>query len=102
MAYRKSLTPTPLTDDEGEVREWTKEDFARAVPFSQLPESLQTKLCSLKKPRGPQKSPTKEVVTIRLSRDVVERLRASGPGWQTRVDTALRQWVKKQTKHRQA
>ena len=30
MAYRKSLTPTPLTDDEGEVREWTKEDFARA------------------------------------------------------------------------
>jgi uncharacterized protein (DUF4415 family) len=97
MAYRK-----PLTDDEGEVREWTKEDFARAVPFSQLPGSLQEKLRSLKKQRGPQKSPTKEVVTMRLSRDVVERLRASGPGWQTRVDTALRQWIEKQPKPRRA
>ena len=92
----------PLTDDEGEVREWTKKDFGSAVPFSQLPESLQAKLRSLKKPRGLQKAPTKEVVTIRLSRDVVERLRASGPGWQTRVDTALRQWVETQPKRRRA
>lgn len=97
MANRK-----PLIDEDGEVREWTKKDFDSAVPFSQLPESLQTKLRSLKKPRGPQKAPTKEVVTIRLSRNVVERLRASGPGWQTRVDTALRQWVETQTKRRRA
>ena len=97
MANRK-----PLIDEDGEVREWTKKDFDSAVPFSQLPESLQTKLRSLKKPRGLQKAPTKEVVTIRLSRDVVERLRASGPGWQTRVDTALRQWVETQTKRRRA
>ena len=33
--------PKPLTDDDGEVREWTAEDFARAVPFSALPASLQ-------------------------------------------------------------
>lgn len=82
--------------------EWTKEDFARAVPFSQLPESLQVKLRSLKKPRGPQKTPTKEAVTIRLSQDVVEQLRASGPGWQTRVDSALREWIEKQPKRRRA
>ncbi len=94
-------TPNPETID-AENPEWTREDFASAVPFSQLPESLQTKLRSLKKPRGPQKAPTKEVVTIRLSRDVVERLRASGPGWQTRVDTALRQWIETQTKRRRA
>ena len=97
MANRKHLT-----DDEGEVREWTKEDFARALPFSQLPESLQEKLRSLKKPPGSRKTPTKEVVTIRLSRDVVEQLRASGPGWQTRVDAALREWVEKQPKRRRA
>ncbi len=94
-------TPNPETID-AENPEWTKEDFARAVRFSQLPESLQAKLRSLKKPRGPQKAPTKEVVTIRLSRDVVERLRASGPGWQTRVDTALRQWIEAQPKRRRA
>jgi uncharacterized protein (DUF4415 family) len=82
--------------------EWTQEDFDRAVPFSQLPESLQEKLRSLKKQRGPQKAPTKEAVTMRLSRDVVEQLRASGPGWQTRVDAALRQWIEKQPKRRRA
>lgn len=94
-------TPNPETID-AENPEWTKEDFARAVRFSQLPESLQAKLRSIKKPRGPQKAPTKEVVTIRLSRDVVERLRASGPGWQTRVDAALRQWIEAQPKRRRA
>lgn len=97
MAYRK-----PLTDDEGEVREWTNEDFATAKTFSELPESLQAKLRSLQKPRGPQKAPTKEVVTIRLSQDVVKQLRASGPGWQTRVDSALREWIEKQPKRRRA
>jgi uncharacterized protein (DUF4415 family) len=37
---------------------------------------------------------TKERITIRLSRDVVERFRSSGDGWQTKVDAALRDWLK--------
>jgi len=90
MAKRK---PKPLIDDDGEVRELTAEDFKNAVPFSQLPLSLQKMLSSRK--RGPQKAPTKELISIRLSRDVVERLRASGPGWQSRVDTMLRKWLKR-------
>lgn len=93
--------PNPEMID-AENPEWTQEDFDRAIPFSQLPESLQEKLRSLKKQRGPQKAPTKEAVTMRLSRDVVEQLRASGPGWQTRVDVALRQWIEKQPKRRRA
>ena len=32
--------PKPLTNDEGEVRELTEEDFARMVPFSGLPKEL--------------------------------------------------------------
>lgn len=40
---------------------------------------------------------TKERITIRLSRDVVETFRASGDGWQTRVDTALKDWLKTHT-----
>jgi uncharacterized protein (DUF4415 family) len=40
-------------------------------------------------------SPAKERITIRLSREVVERFRESGDGWQTRVDAALREWLKK-------
>ena len=50
-------TPNPEMID-AENPEWTREDFANSVPFSQLPESLQTKLRSLKKPRGPQKAAT--------------------------------------------
>jgi len=40
---------------------------------------------------------TKERITIRLSRDVVQRFRASGDGWQTRVDSALKDWLKTHT-----
>lgn len=90
----------PLTDDEGEVRELTAEDFKHSVPFSALPESLQEKLQSLKKARGPQKAPTKELISIRLSRDVVEQLRASGHGWQARVDAHLRKWVRSEPARR--
>lgn len=81
-----------LTNEEGEVRELTAEDFEQAVPFSALPESLQTKLAALKT-RGPQRSPRKERITIRLSREVVDRFRATGNGWQTRMDEALKEWI---------
>ncbi|MFZ3042062.1 MAG: BrnA antitoxin family protein, partial [Thiobacillus sp.] len=37
---------------------------------------------------------TKERITIRLSREVVETFRATGEGWQTRMDEALRDYVK--------
>ena len=37
---------------------------------------------------------TKERITIRLSREVVEQFRAGGVGWQTRVDFALKDWLK--------
>ena len=80
--------PNPeLIDDENP--EWTEEDFKRALPFSSLPESLQAKL------RGrPKAAVTKERITIRLSPEVVEQFRASGDGWQTRVDAALKDWLK--------
>ena len=42
----------------------------------------------------PPAAVTKERITIRLSREVVEQFRASGDGWQTRVDAALRDWLK--------
>jgi uncharacterized protein (DUF4415 family) len=42
----------------------------------------------------PRAAVTKERITIRLSRDVVEQFRASGEGWQTRVDSALKDWLK--------
>jgi uncharacterized protein (DUF4415 family) len=82
----------PLTDDEGEVRELTAEDFKHFRPAAEvLSPSLLAKLGIT--PRGPQKAPTKERTTIRLSQDVLQRFRATGAGWQGRVDAALREWL---------
>jgi uncharacterized protein (DUF4415 family) len=41
----------------------------------------------------PKAEVTKERITIRLSRDVVTQFRATGVGWQTRMDAALRQFI---------
>lgn len=42
----------------------------------------------------PKAEVTKERITIRLSPDVLEKFRASGAGWQTRIDAALRDWLR--------
>ncbi len=44
--------------------------------------------------RGPQKQPTKVPVTVRYSPEVVEFFKATGEGWQTRMNDALREYVK--------
>jgi len=78
-----------LTKLDGEVRELTTADLKRFKGAASLPAGLRRKLGV----RGPQKAPTKERITIRLSRDVVDQFRATGDGWQTRVDAALQDWL---------
>ena len=69
--------------------EWTARDFARAKPFAEA----FPRLARSRGVRGPQKKPTKVAVSLRLTREVVERFKASGPGWQTRMDDALKKAV---------
>ena len=38
----------------------------------------------------PKGSGTKELVSLRIDRAVLDDFRASGPGWQTRINDALR------------
>ena len=49
----------------------------------------------LRRGRGRQKAPTKVVTTIRLDADVIAFFRALGPGYQSRINDALRR-VKEQ------
>ena len=80
-----------LIDAAGEVRELTAIDMKRFRPAKEaLPGPLLAKL----KVRGSQKAPVKERITIRLSPEVVQPFRATGEGWQTRVDAALKDWLK--------
>ncbi len=87
MARRKRLT-----DASGEVRELTSVDFARAKPFSGLPKRLQAKLRKVGR-RGPQIAPTKKLVSLGLSANVLAHYKATGPGWQTRIDETLKRAV---------
>jgi uncharacterized protein (DUF4415 family) len=80
----------PVINDQGEVEDLSDIDPDLFLPAQQvLPTSLQKKLGV----RGPQKEPTKERITIRLSPDVLKTFRASGSGWQSRMDSALRDWL---------
>ncbi|MBF0132112.1 MAG: BrnA antitoxin family protein [Magnetococcales bacterium] len=57
----------------------------------ELPNS---EFAKLKRIGRPPASTTKERITIRLSHEVVEQFRASGNGWQIRIDAALKDWLK--------
>lgn len=50
-------------------------------------------IAAFDKPRGRPAGSDKEKVSIRLDRDILDRLRAGGPGWQGRVNAALRRAV---------
>jgi uncharacterized protein (DUF4415 family) len=74
-------------NDDPDNPEWTSADFARARPASELPEELRA---FFPKTRGVQKAATKIPVSLRLSPEVVEHFRATGPGWQSRIDEILK------------
>ena len=84
---------TPLIDKDGEVRELSAEDLRLFKPAHEvLPPALQKTLGM--RVRGPQKAPPKVATTIRLSPEVVQAFRAGGDGWQTRIDAALKDWLR--------
>jgi uncharacterized protein (DUF4415 family) len=73
--------------DVSDNPEWTRKDFAKARPFA---EALPDLAASVRKGRGPNKAPTKKLVSLRLSGEVLETYKAKGPGWQSRIDDDLR------------
>lgn len=42
----------------------------------------------------PKASQTKQALTVRYDVDVIEAFKATGAGWQTRMNAALRDWLK--------
>ncbi|WP_066725243.1 BrnA antitoxin family protein [Sphingomonas pituitosa] len=77
-------------DAVSDTPELTEEQIAGARPFAEAFPDLAAKMV---RSRGPQKAPRKVSTTIRLSPDVVDFFKASGDGWQSRINDALRQWV---------
>lgn len=77
--------------------ELTDEQLAEMRPFAEaFPEMAE----KLRRARGLQKAPTKELISIRLDRDVVEHFRTTGTGWQSRLNAFLRGAVDGSTQSR--
>jgi uncharacterized protein (DUF4415 family) len=84
----------PVFDDDNP--EWTEEDFAMATRFEGgiRVTDLTPEILARVARRGPQKAPTKVAVSIRLSPEVISYFKAKGPGWQSKIDEALRRIAK--------
>ncbi len=78
-----------------DIPEATEADFARARPMREMFPEIVDGFERARGQRGPQKSPTKERVALRLDRAVVDHFRHGGPGWQTRINDALAELVKR-------
>jgi len=79
--------------DDADIPELTAEDFRRMRPAREvLREQFGERIAArLLRPRGrPPKENPKAQVTLRLDTEVLEHFKASGPGWQTRINAALR------------
>ena len=79
----------PLTAKE--KRQWDNAVVVNGGGY----QAVRAAVAAKRKPgeRGPQLSPTKQLVSVRYSPEVLSYFKASGAGWQTRMDEALKQWV---------
>ena len=55
--------------------------------------SLMREVVENRKVGRPHGSGTKEQVAIRIDNDILQSFRSAGPGWQTRMNDALREWL---------
>jgi len=86
MSGKKRATRTTWTDPD-DAPELTEEFFERADKYAGA---------RLVRRGRPKAEATKVAVTVRYDADVVEAFRATGKGWQTRMNAVLRNWVRRQ------
>ena len=82
-----TILPTPAEDAAITVAALADPD---AAPFTDAEWQQVAPLVRRGRPLG---SGTKAQVTLRLDVEVLEKFKASGAGWQTRINEALKSWV---------
>jgi uncharacterized protein (DUF4415 family) len=70
--------------------EWTRKDFAKGKRFGDAFPGLAATI----RRRGKQKASTKKAVSMRLDADVLDAYKATGTGWQSRINSDLRKVMK--------
>ena len=100
MPKLKPGTIVPTPEEEVAIRAGIASDpdaaelddawFAKARPVSEAHPGIVQRA---RRYRGRQTEPTKDHISIRLDADLAAHFRASGPGWQTRLNAVLRRAV---------
>ncbi|NBC47832.1 MAG: hypothetical protein GVY22_07560 [Gammaproteobacteria bacterium] len=76
----------PNAEEEAHIRE----GIAADPDARELSDDDMTRLRPLGRPKA---DATKQAISIRLSPEVIAYFKAGGPGWQTRIDAVLREYV---------
>ncbi|TFF17968.1 hypothetical protein E3C22_22815 [Jiella endophytica] len=89
--FPKSEDFSPEDWDAVEFPELTDAELAEARPLSEAMPQLHAAIVETLGRRAAAQD--KRPISIRLDADLVEKLRATGPGWQSRVNDVLRRWI---------
>ena len=84
MSANKKSMPTDWIDPD-DAPELTDAFFVQADEY------IGTKLIARGRPKS---STTNKPITVRYDADVIAAFRATGKGWQTRMNQALKEWLK--------
>jgi len=75
-------------DEVSDNPEWTAEEIAQARPFREVFPEL---AAAIDRARGrPPLDRPKKQISIRLDQDVIDKFKATGKGWQARINAVLR------------
>ena len=80
-----------MNESEHSTHQGFDRDDAPDLSGDRWPEKFSK--ATVRRGRPPVDKP-KVSTTIRLSRDVIDHFKVDGRGWQTRIDEALREWIR--------
>ena len=89
MSENKPDIDEPWTDPD-DAPEWTEDHF-RYAQLSVGGKVVREASGTWTRPGRPPSENPKKQVTLRLDPDVLEKFRATGKGWQSRINAALRE-----------
>jgi uncharacterized protein (DUF4415 family) len=89
------MKPSPDPDDAPELDEEFFDKGVWKIGERVVSRAEGSKAAATALRRGrPKAEQTKLSLTVRYDADIIEAFKASGPGWQTRMNAALREWLK--------